>query len=89
MLARIAFAWARLVVKARAIEKPDAVIVGYLGHLDVHLARLLWPGVPVALDHLISLADTARDCGVADAPDSMAPSEGRFRGAASGKHSHR
>jgi glycosyltransferase involved in cell wall biosynthesis len=37
------------------------VLVGYLGHVDVHLARLLFPRTPVLLDHLVSAADTARD----------------------------
>ena len=40
---------------------PDVVLVGYLGHFDVHLARLLFRGVPVVLDHLVGASDTARD----------------------------
>lgn len=45
--------------------RPDAVLVGYLGHFDVLLARLLFGrlGVPVVLDHLVFAADTARDRG--------------------------
>jgi glycosyltransferase involved in cell wall biosynthesis len=39
----------------------DAVIVGYLGHFDVLLARLLFPRVRIVLDLLIFAADTARD----------------------------
>lgn len=39
----------------------DAVLVGYLGHFDVRLARLLFRGLPIALDHLVSAAGTARD----------------------------
>jgi glycosyltransferase involved in cell wall biosynthesis len=50
--------------RARRLE-PDLVVVGYLGHFDVHLARLLWPRTPIALDHLVGLADTSRDRGVA------------------------
>jgi glycosyltransferase involved in cell wall biosynthesis len=42
----------------------DAVIVGYLGHFDVILARLLFPRRPVVLDMLIFAADTARDRGM-------------------------
>jgi glycosyltransferase involved in cell wall biosynthesis len=40
---------------------PDAVLVGYLGHFDVHLARLIFRRVPVVLDHLVGASDTARD----------------------------
>jgi glycosyltransferase involved in cell wall biosynthesis len=37
------------------------VVVGYLGHFDVHLARLLFGRRRVVLDHLIGAADTGRD----------------------------
>lgn len=43
---------------------PDAVVVGYLGHFDVLLARRLFPHVPVVLDHLVGASDTASDRGV-------------------------
>jgi glycosyltransferase involved in cell wall biosynthesis len=39
----------------------DAVVVGYLGHFDVLLARLLFPRSTIVLDLLIFAADTARD----------------------------
>jgi glycosyltransferase involved in cell wall biosynthesis len=61
LLVRIMNAWGRLIWRARTVPTPDLVVVGYLGHLDVHLARRLWRGVPIALDHLISVADTAAD----------------------------
>ena len=64
LAARLASRWLGLARKARALGRPDAVVVGYLGHFDVHLARLLYPrrrGVPVVLDHLISAANTAKD----------------------------
>lgn len=41
----------------------DAVLVGYLGHFDVLLARRLFPGATIVLDHLIFAGDTARDRG--------------------------
>ncbi len=41
--------------------RPDAVVVGYLGHFDVMLARLLFPRSTIVLDLLIFAADTARD----------------------------
>jgi glycosyltransferase involved in cell wall biosynthesis len=62
--ARILSTWTRLWRRARRAGSPDAVVVGYMGHFDVHLARRLWPDVPVVLDHLIFAADTARDRGV-------------------------
>ena len=43
--------------------KPDAVLVGYLGHFDVLLARRVFKGVPIILDQLIYAEDTARDRG--------------------------
>ncbi len=54
--------WVRLVALRVAHRgRPDAVVVGYLGHFDVHLARLLWPRSLIVLDHMVSLSDTAAD----------------------------
>jgi glycosyltransferase involved in cell wall biosynthesis len=60
---RLGRRWLGLAARARRLGQPDAVVVGYLGHFDVHLARLLYRRgrVPVVLDHLISAAGTARD----------------------------
>jgi glycosyltransferase involved in cell wall biosynthesis len=60
---RLGNRWLRLALRARKLGRPDAVVVGYLGHFDVHLARLLYRRgkVPVVLDHLISAAGTAKD----------------------------
>ncbi|RZS90183.1 glycosyltransferase involved in cell wall biosynthesis [Motilibacter rhizosphaerae] len=44
-------------------QVPDVVLVGYLGHFDVLLARALFPRTPIVLDHLISAAGTAVDRG--------------------------
>ena len=63
LVARIAVAWARLWIRSRGLREVDLVVVGYMGHFDVHLARRLWPDVPVVLDHLISASDTALDRG--------------------------
>lgn len=60
---RLAAAWRQLRRKARALPPVDAVVVGYLGHFDVHLARRLWPDAPVVLDHLTAAGDTGRDRG--------------------------
>ncbi|GAB3530171.1 glycosyltransferase [Phytohabitans suffuscus] len=61
---RLATCWTRLAVAARRERRcaePDAVLVGYLGHFDVRLARRLFRGTPIALDHLVSAAGTAQD----------------------------
>lgn len=50
--------------QARLLGRPDAVIVGYLGILDIHLARLIWRRTPLVLDQLTFAGDTARDRGV-------------------------
>jgi glycosyltransferase involved in cell wall biosynthesis len=63
LLTRLASRWGGLALKARRLGQPDVVVVGYLGHFDVLLARLLYRRgkVPIVLDHLISAANTAKD----------------------------
>src|ERR1700733_7195051 len=61
LLARLARRWLTLSRQARRLPAPDVVVVGYLGHFDVHLARLLFRRVPVVLDHLVGASDTGRD----------------------------
>jgi glycosyltransferase involved in cell wall biosynthesis/SAM-dependent methyltransferase len=61
LLARLARRWVTLARRARRMAAPDVVLVGYLGHFDVHLARLLFRRAPIVLDHLIGASDTARD----------------------------
>jgi glycosyltransferase involved in cell wall biosynthesis len=63
LLVRLASRWLALARLARRMPAPDAVVVGYLGHFDVHLARLLFrrKGVPLVLDHLVGASDTGRD----------------------------
>ncbi|GAA1970973.1 glycosyltransferase [Catenulispora subtropica] len=58
---RLARCWLRLTRGALRGPRPDVVVVGYLGHFDVHLARMLFGRRRVVLDHLIGAADTARD----------------------------
>jgi glycosyltransferase involved in cell wall biosynthesis len=53
----------QLVRRSRRVRSVDAVLVGYLGHFDVVLARLLFRRTTIVLDHLISASDTARDRG--------------------------
>ncbi len=63
LLAELARVWWVLVRGARRAGRPDVVLVGYLGHFDVLLARLLFRGVPVVHDMLVFASDTARDRG--------------------------
>ncbi len=58
---RQARSWAGLVRSSRGGPDPDVVLVGYMGHADVHLARLRYRRSVIALDHLVGLADTVRD----------------------------
>ena len=55
--------WLQLARRARTLPKPDAVLVGYLGHFDVLLARRLFRRTPIVHDLLIFAADTAKDRG--------------------------
>ena len=64
---RLLACWSALAVRSQRWRRdgswPDAVVVGYLGHFDVLLARRLFPHVPVVLDHLVGASDTASDRG--------------------------
>lgn len=65
---RLLSRWASLgfrAVRLRGASAPDVVLVGYLGHFDVLLARALFRRTPIVLDHLVFAADTARDRGEA------------------------
>lgn len=64
--ARVGLRWMSLVrgsLRYRGRRRPDAILVGYLGHFDVLLARMLFPRTPIVLDHLIFAAGTAQDRG--------------------------
>ena len=67
LLVRLLRCWALLVgdVARHRVRHgaPDAVLVGYLGHFDVVLARLLFGRTPLVLDHLVFAGDTASDRG--------------------------
>ncbi len=67
LAAKLGRRWLSLVRRARRLgrdEWPSHVLVGYLGHFDVLLARVLFPSATIVLDHLIFAAGTARDRGV-------------------------
>ena len=57
---RIGVAWTCLSLRAWRIPRVDVVVVGYMGQFDVHLARILWPRVPIVLDHLVPAAEAHR-----------------------------
>lgn len=61
---RLTRCWVTLTRRARRLPVPDVVVVGYLGHFDVRLARRLYRRTPIVLDHLIGASDTATDRGV-------------------------
>src|ERR1035438_6474300 len=61
LLLRLARRWTTLARAARRMPAPGGVLVGDLGHFDVHLAKLVFRRVPVVLDHLVGASDTARD----------------------------
>ncbi len=60
---RLAMRWGSLTARRSAVGSPDVVLVGYLGQLDVLLARALFPRAVVVLDLLVLGADTADDRG--------------------------
>lgn len=64
LVVRLADAWLRLLWRSRKVGRVDAVVVGYLGHFDVHLARLRWPNARIVLDHLVPASECAVDRGV-------------------------
>jgi glycosyltransferase involved in cell wall biosynthesis len=67
LVARIWMRWRIILRQARRARRSvafDAVIVGYMGHFDVVLARARFPRDTVVLDLLVFAADTARDRGV-------------------------
>jgi glycosyltransferase involved in cell wall biosynthesis len=69
LLLRLLSRWSALTVRrARDRPAPDVVLVGYLGHFDVVLARLLFPRTLIVLDLLIFAGDTAADRGVRKGP---------------------
>jgi glycosyltransferase involved in cell wall biosynthesis len=68
LAAKLLRCWAALAWRSRRLRgaaAPDAVLVGYLGHFDVRLARPLFRRTPLVLDHLVSATGTASDRGLA------------------------
>ncbi len=65
LAARLLSCWVRL-WRAEVRQQPEVVVVPYLGHFDVHLARRRFRGSTIVLDHMVSLGDTVRDRGLGD-----------------------
>ena len=57
-LARLALTWIRLAARYRQVGPHDVVLVGYFGHLDVLLARVLARRKRRVLDMFLSVYDT-------------------------------
>ena len=71
LVVRVLAAWMQLLRRARQESRAadfDVVLVGYLGHFDVLLARLIFPRTTIVLDQLVFAADTAGDRGVRFGP---------------------
>ncbi|AYD90254.1 glycosyltransferase [Actinomyces lilanjuaniae] len=65
---RLAARWSALALgsrRFRGAHAPDVLLVGYMGHFDVLLARALFPRTTIVLDHLVFASGTARDRGEA------------------------
>ena len=62
LVLQLASAWWKLVRQSRRIGRhaADVVLVGYLGVLDVHLARICFRA-PIVLDHMAPVAGIGKD----------------------------
>jgi glycosyltransferase involved in cell wall biosynthesis len=58
ILFRISKSYLKLVIKKFRLPKTDAVVVGYIGQLDMILARILFPTKKIFFNPMISLYDT-------------------------------
>jgi glycosyltransferase involved in cell wall biosynthesis len=63
LLARLIVAWFGVWRRARRCRDVEVVVVGYLGVLDVHLARWCFPRARLVLDHLAPVGGTMEDRG--------------------------
>jgi glycosyltransferase involved in cell wall biosynthesis len=48
---------AELATRARRLPRPDVILCGYQARVDIQIARRLFPGTPLVLDHLESVDD--------------------------------
>lgn len=61
LIPRLMASWVRLWVRGRRLRGAEIVLVGWIGSLDVRLARRLFPGSFLILDQLTTLEETAVD----------------------------
>lgn len=61
--AKLARAWLRLWKHARGLSDVDVVIVGYLGVLDIHMAKVIFRDSVIILDHLAPVQGILSDRG--------------------------
>lgn len=61
LVGRLLAAWFSLWRRSRHVADPEVVVVGYLGVLDVHLARRRWPRAVLVLDHLAPVGGIVTD----------------------------
>ncbi|HEY8999026.1 MAG TPA: glycosyltransferase [Candidatus Saccharimonadales bacterium] len=61
---RIVGCWLQLQKLARKLPKADAVVVGYLGQFDIHLAKHLFKSTPLVLDCMVTGGGVAADRGL-------------------------
>lgn len=64
LLIAVTRAWLGIIRRRPKAPAADLVLVGYLGHFDVILARALFPRSTIVLDYLVSASDTAVDRGL-------------------------
>ncbi|HWE54130.1 MAG TPA: glycosyltransferase [Acidimicrobiales bacterium] len=63
---RLLSRWVALWRQGRTYRDADVVLVPYMGHFDVHLARRRFRRTPIVLDYFISGSDTAKDRNVSN-----------------------
>lgn len=68
LVGRLVSCWVRILGRSWLAGGADVVLVPYLGHFDVLLARARWPRRRIVLDHLVSAEATARDRGERGGP---------------------
>ena len=61
LVSHLSRSWTRLWQSSKSLPPPDFVLVPYMGHFDILLAKLRFRSTPIMLDHMIFAADTARD----------------------------
>src|SRR5579884_2167747 len=58
---RLARCWLALRRKAKRLSAADAVVIGYMGQFDIHLAKKLFKRTPLVLDCMVTGSGAAAD----------------------------